>query len=143
MEEHLAALEADEREEVEELLEQAVDQVCEAGMAEFEDICNEANLAAKLQTLGQVVQDVAKRPMPMPEEDIRRIRLKAKEEERETLRVCLASMRKQEADLETTLTTTRQMIDEKAKKLDTIKGEVQKVLEASKVWEGRNALRAF
>ena len=81
--------------------------------------------------------------MPMPEEDIRRIRLKAKEEERETLRVCLASMRKQEADLETTLTTTRQMIDEKAKKLDTIKGEVQKVLEASKVWEGRNALRAF
>ena len=35
------------------------------------------------------------------------------------------------------------MIDEKAKKLDTIKGEVQKVLEASKVWEGRNALRAF
>ena len=80
--------------------------------------------------------------MPSPG-DIAQARVKAKEEEREKLLASLAELEGQEEELRGQLETSRGLVEEKVGKLENIQQEVQRVLDASKVWEGRAVLDVF
>ena len=80
--------------------------------------------------------------MPSPG-DIAQSRLKAKEAEKEKLLASLAELEGQEKELRGKLDVSRGLVDEKVGKLEDIQQEVQRVLDASKVWEGRAVLDVF
>merc|ERR1719375_2998619 len=80
--------------------------------------------------------------MPSPG-DIAQARVKANEEEREKLLASLAELEGQEEELRGQLETSRGLVEEKVGKLENIQQEVQRVLDASKVWEGRAVLDVF
>ena len=136
-------LAADAAEEMEDLLGQMLTQVGAAGVAELEDILRDADAGSKLEMLKTVVRDIrGGGAMPSPG-DIGQSRLKAKEAEKEKLLASLAELEGQEKELRGKLDVSRGLVDEKVGKLEDIQQEVQRVLDASKVWEGRAVLDVF
>ena len=142
VQDYFSFLDAEAAEEMQDLLGQMLSQVGEAGVAELEDILRDADAGSKLEMLKAVVRDIRGGGMPSPG-DIAQARVKAKEEEREKLLASLAELEGQEKELRGQLETSRGLVNEKVDKLENIQLEVQRVLDASKVWEGRAVLDVF
>ena len=143
VQDYFSFLDAEAAEEMQDLLGQMLSQVGAAGVAELEDILRDADAGSKLEMLKAVVRDIrGGGGMPSPG-DIAQARVKAKEEEREKLLASLAELEGQEEELRGQLETSRGLVEEKVGKLENIQQEVQRVLDASKVWEGRAVLDVF
>ena len=143
MQDYFPFLAADAAEEMEDLLGQMLTQVGAAGVAELEDILRDADAGSKLEMLKTVVRDIRGGGAMASPGDIAQSRLKAKEAEKEKLLASLAELEGQEKELRGKLDVSRGLVDEKVGKLEDIQKEVQRVLDASKVWEGRAVLDVF
>ncbi|KAL3142518.1 hypothetical protein ABBQ38_002840 [Trebouxia sp. C0009 RCD-2024] len=120
--------------------------------AEFEDICEEAQLWTKLQDLEQLCQEQGLNEGEVqaegmqgritPAEAAQIHRMQAKQEEKAELEAILEQMQQEQAELEARLQQKQLQVVTAAEQYRPVMANLEKVHHASKLWAARDPLQA-